>query len=225
MASTLCILFAIVRRDLLIGLRGFSDILAGVGYFAVIVALVPLALGPGQDTLRGIGPAMVWVAALVAALPQMERLYSRDAADGSLDDLLLAPVALPLLVLAKVAAGWLLAGAPLIIAAPLLALMLGLPVGSLPMLMASLAIGSIALMLLGSMAAAVAIGARRTAILVAVLILPLSMPVLIFGTAASSAALHGDPAFPHLALLGAATLALLVAAPYASAAGLRAAAE
>ena len=225
MASALRILLAILRRDLLIGLRGIGDILAGIGFFAVVVALVPLALGPDPDTLREIGPAMIWVAALVAALPQMERLYSRDAADGSLDDLILTPASLPMAVLAKVAAGWMMVGLPLTVVSPVLALMLGLPAAAMPVLAASLAIGSFALMLLGSIAAAIAIGARRAAILVPVLILPLATPVLIFGTAAAAAATRGEPVSPHLALLGAVTLVLLAVAPLATAAGLKAAAE
>ena len=225
MADAFRILLSIIHRDLLIGLRGFGDILAGVGYFAVIIALLPLALGPDPDTLREIGPAMIWVAALIAALPQMERFFSRDAADGSLDDLVLTPLPSPMVVLAKVAAGWIMVGLPLVATAPLLAVMLGLPAAVMPVLVASLAIGSVALMLLGSMAAAIAIGARRAAILIAVLILPLAMPVLIFGTSATVAVLDGQPAYSHLALLGATTLVLLVITPLATAAGLRAAAE
>ena len=225
MASTSRILQSVMRRDLLIGLRGFGDILAGIGFFAVVIAMVPLALGPAPDTLREIGPAMIWVAALVAALPQMERLYSRDAADGSLADLILTPASLPMVVLAKVAAGWIMVGLPLTIMSPLLGLMLGLPAAAMPVLTGSIAIGSVALVLLGSMAAAIAVGARRAAILVPVLILPLATPVLIFGTAASGAAIRGENASPHLALLGAVTLVLLVVAPVATAAGLRAAAE
>ena len=225
MASAIRILLAVIRRDLLIGLRGFGDILAGIGYFAVIIALVPLALGPDPDTLREIGPAMIWVAALIAALPQMERFYSREAAEGSLDDLVLTPLSLPMVVLAKVVAGWIMVGLPLVLTSPMLAVMLGLPAAAMPVLVCSLAIGSVALMLLGSMAAAVSIGARRTAILVAVLILPLAMPMLIFGTSATVTAVHGGSASPQLALLGAATLVLLAVTPWATAAALRAAAE
>ncbi|HCV61776.1 MAG TPA: heme exporter protein CcmB, partial [Alphaproteobacteria bacterium] len=116
-------------------------------------------------------------------------------------------------------------GLPLVVMTPLLALVLGLPASIMPVLTASIAIGSVALMLLGSMAAAIAIGARRASILIAVLILPLAMPVLIFGTAAPLAVLSGDPAFPHLALLSAATLVLLAITPVATAASLRIAAE
>ncbi|MAI00406.1 MAG: heme exporter protein CcmB [Gammaproteobacteria bacterium TMED183] len=225
MTDALAVMLAIIRRDLLVARRGFGDTLAGAGYFAVIIALLPLAIGPGPDTLRLIGPAMIWVAALIAVLPQMERLYSRDAADGSLDDLILTPLPLPMIVLAKVTAGWIMIGLPLVVMTPLLALVLGLPASIMPVLTASIAIGSVALMLLGSMAAAIAIGARRASILIAVLILPLAMPVLIFGTAAPLAVLSGDPAFPHLALLSAATLVLLAITPVATAASLRIAAE
>ena len=130
-----------------------------------------------------------------------------------------------MVVLAKVTAGWIVIGLPLVVMTPLLALVLGLPASIMPVLTASIAIGSVALMLLGSMAAAIAIGARRASILIAVLILPLAMPVLIFGTAAPLAVLSGDPAFPHLALLSAATLVLLAITPVATAASLRIAAE
>ena len=219
------IMAAIIRRDLLIGWRGLSDTLAGVGYFAVIIALLPLAIGPDPEVLHLIGPAMLWVAALVASLPQMERFFSREAADGSLDHLILTPLPLPLVVLAKVIAGWLIIGLPLVLMTPVLGVMLGLPLNAMPVIMLAVLIGSVALMLLGAMAAAVVIGARRASILTAVVILPLAMPVLIFGTAASLAAVEGMPVFSHLALLGATTLVLLAITPFATAAGLRIAAE
>ena len=168
---------------------------------------------------------MLWVAALVASLPQMERFFSREAADGSLDHLILTPLPLPLVVLAKVIAGWLVIGLPLVLMIPVLGLMLGLPLEAMPVVMLAVLIGSVALMLLGAMAAAVVIGARRASILTAVVILPLAMPVLIFGTAASLAAVEGTPVFSHLALLGATTLVLLAITPFATAAGLRIAAE
>lgn len=225
MIGALTIMLAIIRRDLLIGWRGLSDTLAGMGYFAVIIALLPLAIGPDPAVLALIGPAMIWVAALVASLPQMERFFSRDAADGSLDHLILIPLPLPLVVLAKVIAGWLVIGLPLIIMVPVLAMMLGLPAAALPVMLTAILIGSVALMLLGAMAAAVVIGARRASILTAVVILPLAMPILIFGTAASAAAVTGAPVFSHLALLGAAALVLLAITPFATAAALRIAAE
>ena len=218
-------MLAIIRRDLLIGWRGLSDTLAGMAYFAVIIALLPLAIGPDPAILNLIGPAMLWVATLVASLPQMERFFSRDAADGSLDHLILIPLPLPMVVVAKVIAGWLIIGLPLLFMIPLLGMMLGLPAIALPTIMLAVLIGTVALMLLGAMAAAVVIGARRASILTAVVILPLAMPVLIFGTAASLAAVEGTPVFSHMALLGAATLVLLAVTPFATAAGLRIAAE
>ena len=225
MTSAMRIMLAIIRRDLLIGWRGLSDTLAGMGYFAVIIALLPLAIGPDPAILKLIAPAMLWVAALVASLPQMERFFAREAADGSLDHLILTPLPLPLGVLAKVMAGWLVVGLPLLFMIPVLGVMLGLPVSALPVIMLAVLIGSIALMLLGAMAAAAAIGARRASILTAVVILPLAMPVLIFGTAASLAAVEGMPVFSHMALLAAMTLVLLAITPFATAAGLRIAAE
>jgi heme exporter protein B len=221
----IAIMAAIIRRDLLIGRRGLSDSLAGIGYYAVIIALVPLALGPDPVVLKFIGSAMLWVAVLVASLPQMERFFSREIADGSLDHLVLTPLPLPIVVLAKVVAGWLLIGLPLVLMTPVLGLMLGLPLTAMPVIILAVLIGSIGLMLLGSTAAAVVIGARRASILTAVVTLPLTMPILIFGTAACRAAIEGMPVFSHMALLGATTLILLAVTPFATAGGLRIAAE
>ena len=225
MLSALKILTAIMYRDLLIGWRGLSDVLAGVGFFAVIVALLPLAIGPAPQVLEEIAPMMIWVAALIASLPQMERFFSRDANDGSLNQLILTPLPLPLVVIAKIKAAWILIMLPLVLATPLLALMLGLPFALLPILISTVIIGSVGLILLGSMAAAITLGARRSATLIAVLTLPLSMPILIFASTTLSAALREEPTLPHLALLSATTLVLVAIAPLATAIGLRIAAE
>ena len=219
------ILGAVMKRDLIIGWRGLSDSLAGVSFFAVIVALVPLALGPGPDTLRMLAPAVIWIAALIAALPQLERLFQRDAQDGSLDHLILIPLPLPAVVLAKVVAGWIIIGLPLVLMTPVMGVLLGLPFASLGIITATVAIGSAGLMLLGSMAAAITIGARRGAVLMAVLILPLSMPILIFGAATAKAAVLGEPYAASLLFLSAIVLVLLAITPMATAAGLRQAAE
>ena len=225
MTSSCRILLAVMKRDLLIGWRGLSDSLAGVTFFAVVVALVPLALGPSPETLRLLGPAVIWIAALIAALPQMERLFQQDAADGSLDQLILTPLPLPVIVLAKVAAGWIIVGLPLVLMTPVIGLLLGLPLTSIGIIGATVAIGSVGLLLLGAMAAAITIGARRGGILMAVLILPLAMPILIFGTATANAASEGTPYSASLLFLSAIVLMLMAVTPVATAAGLRHAAE
>lgn len=219
------ILLAVMKRDLLIGWRGMSDSLAGVTFFAVIVALVPLALGPSPDALRLLGPAVIWIAALIASLPQMERLFQRDAAEGSLDQLILTPLPLALIVLAKVAAGWIIIGLPLVLMTPVICLLLGLPLPSMGIITATVAIGSVGLMLLGTMAAAITIGARRGGVLMAVLILPLATPILIFGTAVAKAASEGEPYSASLLFLSAIVLMLMAITPIATAAGLRHAVE
>jgi len=225
MSRSAQILLAVIRRDLIIGWRGLSDSLAGISFFAVIVTLVPLALGPAPAILEILAPAMIWIAALIAALPQMERLFQRDAADGSLDHLILTPLPLTILVLAKVAAGWIIIGLPLVAMTPVMGILLGLPPASLGIITLTVAIGSAALMLLGGMAAAMTIGARRGAVLMAVLILPLAMPVLIFGTATAKAAASGAPHTASMLFLTASFLVLLAITPVATAAGLRQAAE
>jgi len=219
------ILKAVMMRDLLIGWRGLSDSLAGVSFFAVIVALVPLALGPAPEVLRMLAPAMIWIAALIAALPQLDRLFQRDAADGSLDHLILIPLPLPVLVLAKVAAGWIIVGLPLVLMTPVMGVLLGIPPASLGLITATVAIGSIGLILLGALAAALTIGARRGAVLMAVLILPLAMPILIFGAATTKAVSLGEPYSASLLFLVASVLVLLAITPFATAASLRHAAE
>ncbi len=216
---------ALIRRDLLIGWRSLGDSFAAIAYYAIIIALLPLALGPSPEALRLVAPAMLWIGALLATLPQMARLFGRKTGDGSLDEMILIPLALPLVVLAKIVAAWLLTAPPLLLTTPLLAIMLGLPLAVLPMLILSIAIGTVGLLLLGSMMGAIAIGARRTQALVAVMMMPLAIPILIFGVGAVDAALEGATIAPHLALLCATTLLLLGVAPPIVALSLKIAAE
>ena len=216
---------ALIRRDLLIGWRSLGDSFAAIAYYAIIIALLPLALGPSPEALRLVAPAMLWIGALLATLPQMARLFGRKTGDGSLDEMILTPLALPLVVLAKIVAAWLLTAPPLLLTTPLLAIMLGLPLAVLPMLILSIAIGTVGLLLLGSMMGAIAIGARRTQALVAVMMMPLAIPILIFGVGAVDAALEGTAIAPHLALLCATTLLLLGVAPPIVALSLKIAAE
>jgi heme exporter protein B len=217
--------WAVLKRDLLLGWRGLSDTIAGISFFVMIIALVPLAIGPDTATLTVIAPAILWIAALLATLPQMERLFARDDAEGGLDHLLMIPAPLPLTVLTKIAAAWLLIGLPLTLTAPLLGMMLALPLAGMAMVMLALAIGTFGLLMLGMIAAALVLGARRGGVLIAILVLPLAMPILIFGVATSQAAITGDNPMPPFQFLLAVVLLLLAITPWATAMSLRHAAE
>lgn len=217
--------WAVLKRDLLLGWRGLSDTIAGISFFVMIIALVPLAVGPDTATLTVIAPAILWIAALLATLPQMERLFARDDAEGGLDHLLMIPAPLPLTVLTKIAAAWLLIGLPLTLTAPLLGMMLALPLAGMAMVMLALAIGTFGLLMLGIIAAALVLGARRGGVLIAILVLPLAMPILIFGVATSQAAMLSENAMPPFQFLLAVVLLLLAITPWATAMSLRHAAE
>jgi heme exporter protein B len=216
---------AIVVRDLRLSLRHGADTLAAVLFFLVAVALFPLAIGPAPETLGRIAPGIVWVAALLAALLPLDRLFGADFEDGSLDLLLLSGLPPAAVALAKAAAHWLVTGVPLLIAAAPLAIMLRLPDPALPWLLAGLLPGSLLLSLLGSACAAVVVGARRGGVLLPLLALPLVTPVLIFGVAAAHAAAAGADPWPHLLLLLALLAAALPLCPLAAGAGLRGATE
>ncbi|MGU9961493.1 MAG: heme exporter protein CcmB [Candidatus Puniceispirillales bacterium WSBS_2018_MAG_OTU23] len=220
-------LLSIMARDLMLAWRGAADIIAGLSFFIIIIMLIPLALGPDPKLLRLIAPAVLWIAAMLACLPQMDRLYTQDAADGGLDHLLMVPLPLPIIVLAKAIAAWVSIGLPLVLASPLMAAGLGLPVSTSAIIaiMAALAIGSFTLILLGMAASALVLGARRGGALMAILTLPLAMPILIFGTATVAAAATGGDVQTPLILLAAMTLVMLAITPMAAAISLRHAAE
>jgi len=217
--------WAVLKRDLLLGWRGISDTIAGISFFVMIIALVPLAIGSDSAMLTMIAPAILWIAALLATLPQMERLFARDDAEGGLDHLLMIPAPLPMIVLTKICAAWLLIGLPLTLTAPLLGMMLALPLAGMAMVMLALAIGTFGLLMLGMIAAALVLGARRGGVLIAILVLPLAMPILIFGVATSQAAMLGENAMPPFQFLLAVVLLLLAITPWATAMSLRHAAE
>jgi len=218
-------LLAILRRDLRLALRHGADTLVVVLFFLLTVSLFPFGVGPEPQVLARIAAGVIWVTALLASLLSLERLFQTDYEDGSLDLLLLAPVGLEGTVLAKCLAHWLTTGVPLIVATPLLALFLGLPAGGLGFLLLAMLLGTPTLTLVGAIGAALVLGARRGGVLISLLVLPLYVPVLIFGVAASDAAVGGFPVRPHLMVLGGLLLAALVLAPWASAAALRQAAE
>lgn len=212
---------ATLERDLTLMLRRRGELLNPLVFFALVVTLFPIGISPDPDMLALIAPGLLWVAALLAALLSLDSLFRTDYDDGSLEQLLLAPQPLAILSLAKVVAHWLFTGLPLALMAPLLGIMLALPAGSYAILSLSLAIGSASLSLIGAIGAALTVGIARGGVLLSLLILPLYIPVLIFGVGAVQAAILGEGVAAHLAMLGALLAASLLLAPWAIAASLR----
>jgi len=215
-------LSAILLRDMRLAVRVGGGALMGVLFFLVVVTLVPFALGPDLVLLKRIGPAILWLAALLASLLALDRLFASDHEDGSLDLILMGRAPLEMVVAAKGLAHWLTTGLPLLVATPLIGLLLNLDAWASAALVATLAVGTPALTFLGLIGAAVAVTLRRGGLLLAVLVLPLTIPVLIFGVAAANAAVTGPTPFgtPFMVLC-ALTLASLVVGPFAAAAALR----
>ena len=215
----------ILRRDLRLAFRHGADSLLVVGFFALAVVLFPLGVGPEPNVLARIAPGIVWVAALLASLISLERLFAPDYEDGSLDLLALAPVPLGGVVVAKVLAHWIATGLVVIVAAPVLGVLLRLEAEAIALLVAALAVGTPTLSLLGAVGAALVLGTRRGSVLLAILLLPLYIPVLIFGAAAVDAAILGFSAAGPLLMLAALFLAALAVCPWTAAAALRQAIE
>lgn len=190
-------------------------------FFAIVIALFPLAVGPETRLLQTISPGLIWVAALLAVLLSLDGLFRSDFEDGSLEQWVVSPHPLALLVLAKVLAHWAFSGLALVLLAPLLALMLGMPMSALPVLLISLLLGTPVLSLLGAVGAALTVGLKRGGLLLALLILPLYIPVLILGSGALQAALQGLPATAYLLWLSSLTALAVTLAPFAIAAGLK----
>jgi heme exporter protein B len=216
---------ALLTRDLRLAFRQGGDVANVVAFFALAVILFPFGVGPDPDLLARIAAGVLWVTALLAALLSLERLFDADFQDGSLEALSLMPVPLEIQVLAKCVAHWLTTGLPLTIIAPLLALVLHFDAAGYPALIAALLLGTPVLSLIGAIGAALTLGARRAGVLLSLLVLPLYIPVLIFGVAASEAAALGLESRPHLLLLAALFTASLALAPWAAAAALRQALE
>ena len=214
-------LIGLFRRDLLLSLRQSGEIGLVLGFFVLAVLLFPLGVGPEPELLGRIAAGIVWAAALLAAVLSLDRLFAADHADGTLDLIALSPAPLELVVLAKAAAHWVTTGLPLSLLSPLLAALLDLEAKAIPLLLFGLLIGTPTLSLLGAIAAALSLGARRPGVLVALLVLPLYLPPLIFGTAAVEATLTAEGPRADLLLLGALSLAALPLAPLAAAAALR----
>jgi heme exporter protein B len=212
---------AVFMRDITIAFRVGGGAGIGVMFFLAIVAVVPFAVGPDLPLLGRIGPAILWIGALLATLLGLDRIFSADDEDGSLDLMLLSPVPLELIAVAKGAAHWVATGLPLVIVAPLLGLLLGLDAKTLGVVTLSLLVGTPALTFLGLIGAALAVALPRGGLLVAVLILPLAVPILIFGAAATNAAAGGAHFGTPFKLIAALSLAFLVLGPVAAAAAIR----
>jgi heme exporter protein B len=213
------LLWALVRRDLMLATRQGGGAGTAIGFFVTVIVLLPLGLGPDQALLQRIAPGALWIALLLSVLLSAERIFQSDYEDGSLDAMALGVVPLELVVLAKAAAHWLITALPLAVAAPFFGFLINLdPLAILPLSLAMI-IGSIALSLLAALGAAITVALRRGGLLVSLLILPFYVPCLIFGVAASSLS---DLVTPSLLMLTALALASLVLIPIAAAAALRA---
>lgn len=214
-------LLAITRRDLLLARRRRVEALLPLGFFFVAAGLFPIGVSPEPQTLRQIGPGVVWVCALLAAMLSVTQMFASDHQDGSLEQMLLSPQPLVLIVLGKVLAQWLSSGLPLVMASPLLGLLFDMSGSAIATLALTLLLGTPVLSALGAVGAALTLGLRSGAALVFLLVLPLTIPALIFGTGAVVAVEAGLPAEAHISLLGALLIFTLLGAPWATAAALR----
>lgn len=212
---------AVFVRDLRVALRRRADTGAALVFFVIVVSLFPLGVGPQLDLLRQMGPGVVWVAALLASMLSMGRLFADDHADGTLEQMLLSPTPLALLVLAKTAAHWLSSGLLLVLISPLLALQFDLGQEAAGVLFVSLLLGTPLLSLFGAIGAALTVGLRGAGVLLSLLVLPLCAPVLIFGAGAVESSIAGLGVAAHFSLLGAMLALALFLAPLAAAAALR----
>lgn len=211
----------ILRRDLMLALRRKSDLAQVIFFFAVVVTLVPLGVGAETNTLRAIAPGVVWVAALLAALLSLPRMFAADFADGTLEQMLVAAEPLPVIVFAKVIAHWLVTGVPMTVFAALFGVMFDLSLDVTLVLVASLAVGTPILSFIGAIGAALTLGLRAGGVLTSLLVLPLYIPVLIFGSGAASAVAVSMSPTAHFLIVGGLTLAAAALSPMAVSAALR----
>jgi len=213
--------FSVMNRDLKVAIHNKGDILNPIIFLIIVITLFPLGIGPETNLLTRIAPGIIWVAALLSALLSLERLFKNDYIDGSLEQMLLSPQPLFIMVLAKVTAHWLLTGLPIIIIAPLLALMLHMESLAYPALMLTLAIGTPVLSLIGAIGVALTVGLKKGGVLLSLLILPLYIPLLIFSTAAIEAAALNMPYDGHIAIISALLVGAITLSPFAISAALR----
>ena len=214
-------MIALLVRDLRLAVRAGGGFGLGLAFFLIVAVLVPLGIGPRADTLALIAPGLLWVAALLACLLSLDRIYALDHEDGTLDLLATAPIPMEAAVSTKTLAHWITTGLPLTLAAPVLGLLLNLPAAGYGWLVVSLAVGTPALSVIGAFGAALTVGLKRGGLLVGLLVLPLYIPTLIFGAEVVKRGAAGLPVGTPLAMLGAITLATAAALPCASAAAIR----
>lgn len=215
----------VIRRDLRLALRQGSDSIMVVTFFVLTVVLFPFGIGPESGVLERVSAGVLWVTALLASLLSLDRLFQADYEDGSLELLVLTPTPLEIVVIAKVCAHWLTTGLPLLVAAPVLAVLLHMNGDGFATLLLTMLIGTPILSLIGGIGADLVLGARRGGVLLSLLILPLYVPVLIFGVGAIDAAVGARDATPHLLILGGLLAVALPLSPWATAAALRQALE
>jgi heme exporter protein B len=218
-------LICVIRRDLLLAFRRRSDIVTTLFFFVIVVSLFPLGVGAETDLLRTIAPGILWVSALLASMLALGRLFALDYADGTLEQMLLSAEPISVIVIGKVIAHWLVSGLPLVLLAPLLAIQFDLPGDSIKVLFLSLLLGTPVLSLVGAIGAALTLGLRGGGALVSLLVLPLYIPILIFGAGAVGAEVSGIGASANLLLLGGALAAAAAMTPWATSAALRIALE
>ncbi len=217
------VLFSLLGRDVLLALRAGGGIGTAFGFFLTVVVLLPIGIGPDQALLQRIAPGALWIALLMSVLLSADRIYSADFEDGSLEVMALGPAPLEVVTLAKALAHWITSGLPLAVAAPLLGFLLNLDAALVPALAAAMVTGSLALSMLAAMGAAITVGLRKGGLLISLLILPLYIPLMIFGVSASAGGVSGpDTSTSSFLILTAVVLVAVVVSPVASAAALRA---
>jgi heme exporter protein B len=218
-------MLAVIHRDLLLAMRRKTEVLTALAFFVIVASLFPLGIGPEPALLRKIAPGVLWVCALLATMLGLQRMFAADHADGTLEQMLLSPTPLALLVGGKNVAHWLVCGLPLVLLAPLLGMQFDLDAGGLGVLTLGLLLGTPVLSLIGSIGAALTLGVRGGGVLLSLLVLPLYIPTLIFGAGAVQAQASGLGAAGHLSLLAALLVVSLFFAPWATTAALRIALE
>ncbi len=211
----------VIRRDLLLAMRRRADVLTTLIFFVMVVSLFPLGVGPEMDMLRKMAAGVLWVAALLSSMLSLGRLFSADYLDGTLEQMMLAPQSLSMLVLGKIVAHWMVSGLPLVLMAPVLGVQFDMSAQALGVLIIGLLLGTPILSMVGAIGAALTLGLRGGGVLLSLLVLPLCIPVLIFGAGAVEAVSTGLSAVSHLSLLGALLMLALVFTPWVTAQALR----
>ena len=219
--SLFALLVMVIRRDLILAMRRRTDVLTTLVFFVMVVSLFPLGVGPETDMLRKIAPGVLWVAALLSSMLSLGRLFSADYLDGTLEQMLLVPQSLSVLVLGKMVAHWMVSGLPLVLLTPILGLQFDMSVDAIGVLMLGLLLGTPILSMMGAIGAALTLGLRGGGVLLSLLVLPLCIPVLIFGTGAVGAVTSGLAFSSHLSLMGSMFVLAMTFTPWVTAQALR----